>query len=119
MVFDFEKMEVYHISLEVIDTSVLIINKLPRGSSHLADQLKRAAASISLNISEGVGEFKPQEKARCYRMALRSASESCSIAQIGYRLKLINAHDYEQIYLLLTSVSKMLTKLVAAMQTRT
>lgn len=35
MVFDFEKMEVYQISLEVIDKSVLTINKLPRGSSNL------------------------------------------------------------------------------------
>ena len=118
MVFDFEKMDVYRISLKVIDKSVLIISKLPRGNANLADQLKRAVTSISLNVSEGVGEFKPQEKARFYRMALRSTSESCSIIQIGYRLNIIAASDYRDAYDLLTSVSKMLTKLIDAMQKR-
>jgi len=118
MVFDFEKMEVYQISLKAIDKSVLIIEKLPRGNGNLADQLKRAVASVSLNVSEGVGEFKPQEKARFYRMALRSASESCSIVQIGHRLKIIDANDYRETYDLLTSISKMLTKLIASMQNR-
>jgi four helix bundle protein len=40
--------------------------------------LRRASASIVLNIAEGAAEFRPREKARFYRMALRSASEAAA-----------------------------------------
>ena len=118
MVFDFEKMAVYQASLTAIDQSVLLIKNIPKGYRHLADQLKRAISSVSQNIAEGVGEFKPAEKARFYRMALRSASESCSIIQICYRLQVINGPDYQSFYDLLTNISKMLTKLIDAMEKR-
>ncbi|HKJ92261.1 MAG TPA: four helix bundle protein, partial [Longimicrobiales bacterium] len=39
------------------------------------DHLRTAALSIGLYIAEGAGEFRPREKARFYRMALRSAHE--------------------------------------------
>ena len=118
MVFDFEKMAVYQLSLKAIDQSLMLIRNIPKGNRHLADQLKRAISSVSLNIAEGVGEFKPAEKARFYRMALRSASESCSIIQICYRLQVISNHDYQSFYDLLSSISKMLTKLIDAMEKR-
>jgi four helix bundle protein len=118
LAFDFEKMEVYRASLNAIDKSMELVSRMPRGNGNLADQLKRAVTSISLNISEGVGEFKPQEKARFYRMALRSASESCAIAQIGNRLRIITDADYHETYQLLSDISKMLIRLIAAMQNR-
>lgn len=118
MVFDFEKMEVYKKSLAALDVSVAIAEEVPRGHRHFSDQLKRASSSVSLNIAEGVGEFKPQEKARFYRMALRSASESCSIVQILHRLKLINPSRYNEAYNYFSISAKMLTKLIASMEKR-
>lgn len=118
MVFDFEKKEVYQISLVAIDKAILIANQIQRGNKHLSDQLKRAISSVSLNIAEGVGEFKPNEKARFYRMALRSASECCSIIQICYRLAIIDICEYQKAYNLLTRISKMLTSLISAMEKR-
>lgn len=116
--FDFEKMEVYQKSLHSLDLSILIAEQLPRGHKHLSDQLKRAASSVCLNISEGVGEFKPREKARFYRMALRSASESCSVVQICCRMKLIGPRQYQDIYDSFARVSKMLTKLISSVESR-
>ena len=118
MTFDFEKMKVFRLSLTAIDRCIDIIGDMPRGNSGLADQLRRAISSVALNISEGSGEFKPKEKARFYRMALRSVSESCSIVQIGYRLKIVNKERYDSTYQLLTIIAKMLTKLVASMDQR-
>ena len=118
MAFDFEKMEVYRLSLTAIDRCIDITAQMPRGNSNLADQLRRAISSVSLNISEGSGEFKPREKARFYRIALRSVSESCSIVQIGYRLKIVDQERYESTYQILTLIAKMLTKLVASMDQR-
>ena len=118
MVFDFEKMNVYKLSLEMLDYSTNLAESIPRGHKHLSDQLKRASSSVYLNISEGVGEFKPKEKARFYRMALRSTSETCAIIQICNRMKMIDKQQYQIIYDVLTRVSKMLTKLVSAMENR-
>src|SRR5438270_13625758 len=111
MVFDFEKMEVYRVSLKLIDSAMRIISRLPKGHGNLADQLRRAVTSASLNTSEGVGEYRPKEKARFYRMALRSVSESCSVIQIGWRLRVVSDEDYNDGYDICTVLSKMLTRL--------
>src|SRR5437660_1642446 len=104
MVFDFERMDVYRAALGIIHRAVMIADALPRGHRHLSDQLKRASSSIGLNIAEGVGEFRPLEKARFYRMALRSASETFSIVQISSRLRLVGDKEYEVFYEHLTAV---------------
>ena len=116
MTFDFEKMDVYRRSLTAIDLCIDIISKMPRGNSNLADQLRRAISSVALNISEGSGEFKQAEKARFYRMALRSVSESCSIVQIGNRLRSMSAGDFDNAYQQLTIIAKMLTRLIASVE---
>jgi four helix bundle protein len=118
MTFDFERMEVYQISLKAIDLCVAIIAKMPRGHSDHADQLKRAVKSISFNTSEGSGEFKPLEKARFYRMALRSTSEACSNIPIGNRLKIVSDEDYREAYELFTRLAQMLTKLATSVELR-
>jgi hypothetical protein len=42
------------------------IEHLPRGRSHLADQLSRASTSIVLNIAEGAGKYSKADKRRYY-----------------------------------------------------
>ena len=66
--FDHEKLDVYRLSLEFVLIADGIIEHLPKGKAYLADQLKRAGSSTSLNIAEGAGEFSGNEKARLYRM---------------------------------------------------
>jgi four helix bundle protein len=39
---------------------------LPRGRSHLADQLTRASTSIVLNLAEGAGKHSRPDKRRYY-----------------------------------------------------
>ncbi len=118
MTFDFERMEVYQLSLTAIDCCMYITQKMPRGYSSHADQLKRAVTSVSHNTAEGSGEFKPLEKARFYRMALRSVSEICANVQIGNRLKIITDDDYAHAYELFTRLAQMLTKLIASVEAR-
>ncbi len=118
MVFDFEKMEVYKQSLAALDVAVSIAEQIPRGHRQFADQLKRAASSVCLNTAEGAGEFKAAEKARFYRIALRSASESTSIVQILHRLKLIKYQVYIEAYDRFCRTAKMLTKLISSVEKR-
>jgi four helix bundle protein len=77
--FDHESLDVYTVSTEFVALVAQMISDTPRGMSGLADQLRRAATSIVLNVAEGAGEFSPREKVRFYRMAKRSATECAAI----------------------------------------
>ena len=66
-------------ALELLVLADAVAVTLPRGRGYLADQLRRAASSIAFNIAEGAGGFASDEKARFYRMARRSATESAAI----------------------------------------
>jgi four helix bundle protein len=80
--FDHEKLDVYDAAIQFVAVADDIVEHLPRGRAYLADQLQRAATSIPLNIAEGAGEFSAAEKARFYRMAKRSATESAAILDV-------------------------------------
>ena len=77
--FEHERLDVYKAALELLVLADAVAATLPRGRGYLADQLRRAASSIAFNIAEGAGEFASDEKARFYRMARRSATESAAI----------------------------------------
>lgn len=84
--FAHERLDVYKAALAFLEIADGILEEVPRGRGHLADQLDRAATSIVLNIAEGGGEFARAEKARFYRMARRSGSECAAILDI-YRAR--------------------------------
>ena len=83
-----------------------------RAVAYLADQLQRAATSIPLNIAEGAGEYSRKDKARFYRMSLRSATECAALLDVCRRLKVLE----EQLFFagrdLLVRIVAMLTKMV-------
>ena len=80
--FEHERLDVYRISIESVALAEQMASALPRGRAYLADQLRRAASSIPLNIAEGAGEFAAADKARFYRFARRSATESAAIIDV-------------------------------------
>lgn len=71
---DHERLDVYREAL-LFDAEVRSLLRSARARGDTVDQLKRASASVVLNIAEGAGEFAGREKARFYRMARRSATE--------------------------------------------
>lgn len=112
---DHEKLEVYRFAIQFVILADEIIENLPRGRAYLADQLRRAASSIPLNIAEGAGEYAPTEKARFYRMAKRSATESASILDILLHLKLIEEKVFARAREFLARIVAMLIKLVQSL----
>lgn len=74
--YAFEKLEVYHLAVRFRALVKRIVATLPAHLEDDAKQITRSAKSSVRNICEGSGEFRPVEKARFYRMALRSSQES-------------------------------------------
>jgi four helix bundle protein len=86
--FDHEKLDVYRLSITFVGHANSIVREFPSGNAPIADQLMRAATSVSLNIAEGAGEYSGKEKARFYRMAKRSATECAAVLDVCKELDL-------------------------------
>jgi four helix bundle protein len=109
--FDHERLDVYQAAIEFVAIAAEMIERLPSGHAHLADQLSRASTSIALNIAEGAGEFSRREKARFYRMALRSATECAAILDVFNRLGWVHASDTRGGREILLRIVSMLTRM--------
>lgn len=90
MVLDHERLDVYHLALDFLVFANSIIEALPRGRSHLADQFTRASTSIVLNLAEGAGKLSKPDKRRYYLTARGSATESAALLDVCVRLKLLD-----------------------------
>ena len=104
VVFDHEKLEVYRIAVEYADAADGIAGKLKHGNAHIRDQLRRASDSRVNNIAEGAGEFQPNEKARFYRIALRSSTECAAAPHTRQRRALAEVDGIEAARVLLKRV---------------
>ncbi len=109
--FDFEKLDVYQVTLNFVLLTNESSKEFPRGTAHISDQLLRASTSILLNIAEGAGEFAPLEKIRFYRMARRSATECAAILQLANLLKFLDDIVYIKVKALLIRIISMLSKM--------
>jgi four helix bundle protein len=110
--FEHERLDVYKAAIELLVLADAIAATLPRGRGYLADQLRRAASSISFNIAEGAGEFAADEKARFYRMARRSATESAAILDACRALSLTTEPSSPAARAVLLRIVAMLTAMV-------
>ena len=116
MPFDHERLDVYRVALDFIVLADDTIAQLPRGRSHLADQLHRAATSIVLNIAEGAGKFSKPDKRRYYLSAAGSATECAAIFDVFQRLRLVPTERHTEAKALLERIASMLIKLAKSLQ---
>jgi four helix bundle protein len=90
MVLDHERLDVYHLALDFLVFANSIIETLPRGRGHLADQFTRASMSVVLNIAEGAGKTSKPDKRRYYLTARGSATESAALLDVCARLEVLD-----------------------------
>ncbi len=114
--FDHEKLIVYQISLDFVSLAHEISDQLAPGRACLGDQLRRAATSITLNIAEGAGEFSKKEKARFYRMAMRSGTECAAVLDIARQIGEADSKRLEEGREMLLRIVSMLVKLVKSVR---
>jgi four helix bundle protein len=112
MHFPYNRLDAYRAASSFVVLVDDITAALPRGRAYLVDQLRRAATSIQANIAEGAGEFSGPDKARFYRMALRSATECGALLDSCTNLKLSDEGAIDEAQELLGRVIAMTTRLV-------
>ena len=111
MELDHEKLDVYHLALDFLVFANGVIEALPRGRSHLADQFTRASTSIVLNLAEGAGKHSRPDKRRYYLTARGSATESAALLDVCLRLQLLDGVLHEAGKKMLVRIVSMLIKL--------
>jgi four helix bundle protein len=116
MVLDHERLEVYHLALDFLVFADQVIEALPRGRSHLGDQLSRASTSIVLNLAEGAGQHSKPDKRRYYVTARGSATESAALLDVCARLKLLDEAGHKRGKEMLVRVVSMLIKLAVSLE---
>jgi four helix bundle protein len=115
MPFDHERLDVYQAALDFAVVANDLVERLPRGRSHLSDQLTRASISVVLNIAEGAGKYSKPDKRRYYLTAAGSATESAAILDICMRLGLIEEKRQEHGKALLDRIVAMLVRLASGL----
>jgi len=77
--FSHERLDVYRLACEFLAFAVALCATFPRGHGALADQFRRAALSVPLNIAEGCGRTTPEDAARHHGIARGSALECAAV----------------------------------------
>lgn len=113
MEFLFQKLDVYQRSLDLVEAIDLIIESVKgRFPASRIDQLTRATLSIPLNIAEGTGRRRPNDRSQFLVVARGSAFETVAILEILKRKKLIAHATYLDRYNELQIICKMLSGLI-------
>jgi four helix bundle protein len=114
MVLDHERLDVYHLALDFLVFANGVIEALPRGRGHLADQFTRASMSVVLNIAEGAGKTSKPDKRRYYLTARGSATESAALLDVCARLKVLDESGHRSGKEMIVRMVSMLIRLAQA-----
>ena len=107
-----ENLDVYQASICFAALAAEIIERFPRGHAAMADQLRRAAFSIPLNIAEGYGKRSQPDRARSYDIARGSAHECGAIWDVARLLGVLDEEQHLRGKTLLHRTVSMLVRIV-------
>jgi four helix bundle protein len=90
MSLDHERFDVYQLALGFHAFAIEVAARVPRGHGETAEQLRRAAQSIFLNIAEGAGKFSRADKRRYYLSARGSVNECGALLDALMQLRVVD-----------------------------
>jgi len=116
--YNFEKLEVWKLSLQAIKEIKRITKKFPIEEKYvLTDQIRRAVLSIALNIAEGWGRKTKKDFGRFISNAIGSNLEVVACLKIAQDLNYVNDKEakrldelLKELYLKLLKFSEYLNK---------
>jgi len=106
--FGFQKLDCYQYALRFVAIAFPLSDASPTGRKDIADQLRRAALSISLNIAEGSGRWD-RDARRFYDIARGSALECAALVDVMKTTGGWDAEMLDQSMELLESIVRMLS----------
>ncbi len=110
--FRFESLKVWHEAVELYGLVDPLADSLPsKVRFGLADQLRRAALSVSSNIAEGAGRETVKDFQHFLTMAKGSVFELVSLASVCKNQHLLDEEQYRRVYEQAEEISRMLTVL--------
>jgi four helix bundle protein len=100
MTYPFEQLRVWHSAIEMIKAVYALCERMPRREQYkgLADQLRRAAVSVALNIAEGKTSGSDAEFRRFLRISLRSQNEVVAGIKIAIALGYFTDEDASEAF---------------------
>lgn len=118
-IFNFTDLEVWQSSRSLVSFIYKITRLFPQEELFsLVSQMRRCSISIISNIAEGFSRLSPKDKMYFYRVALGSLTELQSQLFISSDLNYLPSKKFEEIILKITSVHKMLHKLISSIRRR-
>jgi four helix bundle protein len=90
---NYRTTRIYLRSLELIDFVARVLRALPPGYGFLADQLRRAAASVPLNYLEGCGRAGAADRRRFFSIASGSAHEVAGTLDVMHRFGVLGGAE--------------------------
>ena len=115
-VFDFERLDVYQKSLELVRAIFRMTRGLPKEYQFsVTDQFRRAGLSVLNNIAEGSGKQSKKEKAQFYKTSLNSARECIPMLTVLFREEQISADVHRTMRQEILHIANMLGKLVGSL----
>ena len=108
---DYERLDVYRCAIEHLAFVFKALPQVPRGFSSLADQWRRAATSIPLNIAEAVGKTSPADRSNRFAIARGEAMECGAILDVVRLIGVVPSVEVDSAKRLIVRTVEMLTKL--------
>ena len=119
MGFMFENLEVYRRAVDLAEKISGLTERFPaKRHTHLADQLRRASLSVSLNIAEGNGRWHAKERKNFFWIARGSVFECVPLLELCRREKLIAEQDHADLKAELEILARMLSALIKGTEKR-
>ena len=116
--FSFEKLQVYQKSVDFADTICSHTEQFSRGYGFLANQLNRAALSISANLAEGNGRFTKADRKNFFIIARGSVQECVPLLELASGRSLISEEKHAQLKAQLEEIARMLSGLIKGLENR-
>ena len=113
MIFEFEKLDVWHKAMELAEVIYQATQTFPQEERFgLISQLRRAGISIPVNIAEGKGRHSKKEYAQFLYNARGSLYETVSLLKMAVRLRYLSNDSYQQMVQLAEVVMSKLSGLI-------
>jgi four helix bundle protein len=116
--FKFEKLEVWQKSVKLTEGIYKIIRLFPEHEKYvLADQLRRAAISVTLNIAEGQGRHHNKDFTRFLYNSRGSLYETITCLKLAMNFGYIQINDVGDIFNQCDNILRQLNALISYLNT--